>query len=84
MVHIKLSTIKRQLQAFQHYPLTRQQAGDDFLTLDEAFDELLLSWALYRHKEGNYAYALKYQINKRGWMTDKQADDFTDYCITGR
>ena len=81
--HIKLITIKRQLQDLMNYPITREQAGDDLLTLDEAFDELLLGWMRYTHKNYDYASSLKWQILKRGWMTEKQADGFTDYCITG-
>ena len=71
--HIKLITIKRQLQDLMHYPLTHEQAGD----------ELLLGWMRYTHKNYDYASSLKWQILKRGWMTEKQADGFTDYCITG-
>ena len=70
-VHIRLTTIKGQLQAKMHY--------DD---PDKAFDILLYGWFKKRYKTHDAA-VIKRLILKRGWMTEKQADNFTDYCITG-
>ena len=85
MVHIKLITIKRQLQEKMHYPLTKEEAGEWFLTLDEAFDELLYGYfkQALRASGGKVAAASKAIVLKRGWMTEKLADNFTDYCING-
>ena len=82
MVHIKLITIKHQLQEKMHYPLTPEQANGR-PTLDEAFDTLLSgfsSW-LVRHKWGSFATVS--EAKKRGYLTEKYADLFTDYCIKG-
>ena len=83
MVHIKLITIKRQLQAKMQYPLTKEEAGDEFLTLDEAFDELLSGFDkwLVRNKLGSKM--IVFYARQNGWLTEKMADLFTDYCITG-
>ena len=83
MVHIKLITIKRQLQDKMHYPLTKEEAGEELMTLDEAFEELLRGFRLWleRNKKGNSQTI--YDSLKRGWMTEKIADQFTDYCIKG-
>lgn len=82
-VHIKLSTIKCQLQQRMHYPTEHIFSDDDFLTLDEAFDELLEGF--YKHRAPNIqnAYSQLHKTRKQGWMTERVADEFTDYCITG-
>ena len=66
-----------------HYPLTRQQAGDEYLTLDEAFDVLLAGFFQLKYKGKSTAHTFKYLTLKRGWMTKQIADEFTDYCIRG-
>ena len=72
MTHIKLTTIKRQLQSRMHY--------DD---PDEAMEVLLYGFGkwLERNKAGTRARIT--EAKKRGWMTEKQADMFTEYCIPG-
>lgn len=80
-VHIKLITIKRQLQAIRHYPLTRAEAGDDFLTLDEAFDELIYGFIKHCERKGLYSRFSIYNAIHRGWFSEQMADFFTDYCI---
>ena len=54
MVHIKLITIKRQLQARMNYPLTREEAGEEYMTLDEAFDTLLYGFQRYIDPNSQY------------------------------
>ena len=83
MVHIKLTTIKQQLQARMHYPTEHLFEDDEFLTLDEAFDELLNGFEKYliRHNLGSRTQV--FYARQRGWMTEKLADMFTDYCIAG-
>ena len=81
MEHIKLSTIKRQLQERMHYPLTREEAGTEYLTLDEAFEELLRGFRLWLERNNKGSQIAVYHSVKRGWMTEKLADMFTDYCI---
>ena len=82
MVHIKLSTIKGQLQQKMHYPEQPDQNGE-YMSLDEAFDELLRGFykQLERNKQGSKQTI--YQTIERGWMTEKMADMFTNYCING-
>ena len=82
-VHIKLITIKRQLQDLMHYPLTHEQAGDDFLTLDEAFDELIYGFNKWCERHAVYSRFSIYNAVNRGWFTEQMADYFTDYCIPG-
>ena len=82
-VHVKLTTIKAQLQAHMHYPTEHIFIDDDFLTLDEAFEELLSGFAAHMVRHNKGTYALISQVRKRGWMTEKLADAFADYCITG-
>ena len=83
MVHIKLITIKRQLQEKMHYPLTKEEAGEELMTLDEAFDALLYGFLKKELRTSDSASAVKLQVLKRGWMTEKQTDAFTNYCIAG-
>ena len=83
MVHIKLITIKRQLQERMQYPLTKEDAGEEFLTLDEAFDELLRGFRLWLERNKLGSQITVFESIKRGWMTEKLADQFTNYCITG-
>ena len=83
MVHIKLITIKRQLQERMQYPLTKEDAGEEFLTLDEAFDELLRGFRLWLERNKLGSQITVFESIKRGWMTEKQTDAFTDYCIAG-
>ena len=82
-VHIKLTTIKRQLQDRMQYPTEHIFEDDDFLTLDEAFDVLLSGFASYlmRNKLGQASTVTR--ARKQGWMTEKMADLFTNYCING-
>ena len=80
MVKIKLITIKRQLQEQMHYPLTAEEA-DGRPTLDEAFDALLFGFSRWLVRNGLGSRDLVYQCQDRGWMTEKYADLFTDYCI---
>ena len=85
MEHIKLLTIKRQLQERMHYPLTREEAGEDLATLDEVFDKALYGWAKAIVRQGSKYFEtyLRDVILKRGWMSEKHADSFTDYIIPG-
>ena len=83
MVHIKLITIKRQLQARMNYPLTREEAGEEYMTLDEAFDELLYGFARWLERTKLGSMQAVYASIHRGWMTEKLADQFTNYCIKG-
>ena len=82
MEHIKLITIKRQLQAKMNYPIDPEPFGEH-LTLNEAFDELLEGFADWLQRNGKGAKYYLYAVKKRGWMSAKQADQFTDYCIKG-
>ena len=81
MVHIKLATIKRQLQEKMHYPLTKEEAGEEYLTVDEAFDVLLYGFRLWLVRNNKASDQVVFDAIKRGWMTEKYADLFTDYCI---
>lgn len=83
MVHIKLNTIKGQLQARMHYPLKHLFEDDEYMTLDEAFDALLYGFMKHKYKTIELSGAMKLVTLRRGWMTEKLADEFTDYCITG-
>ena len=83
MVHIKLATIKRQLQDKMHYPLTKEEAGEGYLTLDEAFEELLRGFGKMLERNKLASRTAVHDAVKRGWMTEKLADQFTDYCIKG-
>ena len=82
MQHIKLITIKRQLQAKMHYPLEPDTKGE-YLTLDEAFDELLCAFSKWLVRNGQGAPNIVWISKQRGWMTEKLADAFTEYCIPG-
>lgn len=82
-VHIKLSTIKRQLQQRIQYPLTREEAGDDRLTLDEAFEALLYGFGEWCRRRNIFSRFTVYNAVNRGWFTEQMADLFTDYCISG-
>lgn len=82
MEHIKLITIKRQLQAKMNYP-TEPDPWGEYMCLDEAFDELLTSfqrWLVLTHRGSPASIT---EAKSRGWMTDRLADMFTDYCIKG-
>ena len=81
MVHIKLATIKRQLQEKMHYPLTKEEAGEGFLTLDEAFDVLLFGFDKWLVLTGKGSYNVVSLAKQNGWISEKYADLFTDYCI---
>ena len=83
MVHIKLITIKRQLQARMNYPLTREEAGEEYMTLDEAFDTLLYGFQRYIDRQQLAARTTVSNALKRGYFSEKFADMFTDYCIKG-
>ena len=82
-VHIKLTTIKRQLQQRMNYPTEHVFIDDDFLTLDEAFDELLYGFSKWLERHNLGSHQVVYASVYRGWMTERLADLFTDYCISG-
>jgi len=82
MVHIKLSTIKGQLQQKMHYPEQPDPNGE-YLSLDEAFDELLRGFSKHLERTGEGTYSTVYNAQKIGYFTEKYADLFTDYCIKG-
>ena len=82
MVHIKLNTIKRQLQDKMHYPTEPDPEGE-YLTLDEAFEELLRGFRLWLERNKKGSQIVVFESVKRGWMTEKLADEFTDYCKKG-
>lgn len=82
MEHIRLTTIKAQLQQKMNYPTDPDPSGE-CMTLDEAYDELLEGFAEWLQRNGKGAKVYIYAVRKRGWMTAKQADQFTDYCIKG-
>ena len=50
---------------------------------DEAFDALLYGFMKHKYKTIELSGAMKLVTLRRGWMTEKLADEFTDYCITG-
>ena len=81
-VNIKLITIKRQLQQKMHYPTDPDPFGE-YLTLDEAFDELLRGFRLYAQRKGLFSLQAVFAAIERGYMSEKMADLFTDYCIKG-
>ena len=81
-VKIKLITIKRQLQKKMHYPIDPDPFGE-FLTLDEAFEELLRGFRLYAQRKGLYSLQAVFAAIERGYMSEQMADLFTDYCIKG-
>lgn len=83
MVHIKLTTIKAQLQDRMNYPTKHLLEDDGFLTLDEAFEELLRGFLKRTCTSSSAASQQRATIIKRGWMSEKQAEEFTDYCIKG-
>ena len=82
MVHIKLITIKRQLQAKMNYPTDVDPWGE-YMCLDEAFDELLYGFTRWLERTGKGSSANISDARKKGWMTDRLADMFTEYCIKG-
>ena len=82
MVHIKLNTIKRQLQEMMHYPLEPDPEGE-YLSLDEAFEELLRGFRLWLERNKKGSQIVVFESVKRGWMIEKLADQFTDYCKKG-
>lgn len=84
-IKIKLITIKRQLQQKMHYPMSSegQDPWEEYLTLDEAFEELLRGFRLYAQRKGLYSFASISAAMERGYMTEQMADLFTDYCIKG-
>ena len=79
-VTIKLITIKRQLQQKMHYPIIPDPSGE-YLTLDEAFDELLRGFRLYVQRHELYSFVAVSNAIERGYMSEQMADLFTDYCI---
>ena len=79
-VTIKLITIKRQLQQKMHYPIEPDPLGA-FLTLDEAFDELLRGFRLYVQRHELYSFVAVSNAIERGYMSEQMADLFTGYCI---
>jgi hypothetical protein len=82
MVHIKLITIKRQLQQKMHYPETAEQANGR-PTLDEAFDTLLFGFDKWLQRHGMAGNAFMSVARQRGWFSERYADLFTEYCIPG-
>ena len=64
MVHIKLTTIKQQLQAIMHYPEDPSEA-QGCPTLDQAFDTLLFGFMMQELKLEQSAYAAKCTAQKR-------------------
>ena len=84
-IKIKLITIKRQLQKKMHYPMSSegQDPWDEYLTLDEAFEELLRGFRLYAQRNGLYSLQAVLTAGERGYMSEQMADLFTDYCIKG-
>ena len=82
MVHIKLATIKRQLQEKMNYPEEVDPWGE-YLCLDEAFEALLFGFQQYLTRKHLGAISTVSEAKKRGWMTEKVADAFTEYCIPG-
>ena len=79
-IKIKLITIKRQLQQKMHYPIIPDPGGE-YLTLDEAFEELLRGFRLYAQRKGLYSFMAISSAMERGYMSEQMADLFTDYCI---
>ena len=82
-IKIKLITIKRQLQQQMHYPMSSegQDPWEEYLTLDEAFEELLRGFRLYAQRNGLYSFMAISSAMERGYMSEQMADLFTDYCI---
>ena len=82
-VTIKLITIKRQLQQKMHYPMSSegQDPWEEYLTLDEAFEELLRGFRLYVQRHELYSFVAVSNAIERGYMSEQMADLFTDYCI---
>ena len=83
MVKIKLLTIKRQLQEKMHYPLEHVHEDDGLLTLDEAFDTLLFGFGKWLVRNGIASHSAVHNAKENGFMTEKFADLFTEYCISG-
>ena len=79
MLHVELSTLKQQLQERMNYPLTREEAGNNLHTLDEAFEILLSGFGAWLTRRGLGTVALVAQCKQRGWMTQRTADLFLDY-----
>ena len=82
MVHIKLSTIKHQLQQRMHYPEQPDPEGE-YLCLDEAFDELLRGFGKWLMRNGKGGEAVVWKAKRDSYFSEKFADLFTDYCIKG-
>ena len=80
MEHIKLSTIKRQLQAKMHYPEEPDPLGE-YLCLDGAFEELLVSFRKWLILTGTGSGQVVYDAIKKSYFTEKYADLFTNYII---
>ena len=66
-----------------HYPTEHLSEDDEYMTLDEAFEELLDGFRKYLVRNNIGSKMAVYDAQKRGWMTEKLADQFTDYCIKG-
>ena len=82
MVHIKLSTIKRQLQQKMHYPEQPDPNGE-YLSLDEAFDELLRGFGKWLERNSKGSNETVNRAKRDSYFSEKFADLFTDYCIKG-
>ena len=80
MTHIMLSTIKRQLQQLMHYPEEPDPLGE-YLCLDEAFEELLVSFRKWLILTGTGSGQVVYNAIKNSYFTEKYADLFTNYII---
>ena len=82
MEHIKLTTIKRQLQQKMHYPLEPDPLGE-YLCLDEAFDELLDGFSKWLERNGQGTRQTVYQAKSDSYLSEKFADLFTEYISKG-
>ena len=82
MEHIKLTTIKRQLQQKMHYPLEPDPLGE-YLCLDEAFDELLDGFSKWLERNGQGTRQTVYQAKRDSYFSEKFADLFTEYISKG-
>ena len=82
MAHIKLSTIKRQLQAKMHYPEEVDPKGE-YLCLDEAFEELLDGFSKWLERNGQGTRQTVYRAKKNTYFSEKFADLFTEYIREG-
>lgn len=79
---ILIDFIRFQLQLRMNYPIAHE-LHPDYLTLDEAFDELWYGFRRYCIRHDIFSAPKLTDIYQRGWMSVQDANLFCNYCIKG-